>query len=176
MDRIDHDDLRGYVKYLYDKQFKEERSVTLFELWIGALLAKSKLSPNLFSFAHIAHCTDYNNHQIPDMIKGALTTTPEGADNAEPITDPKKLKIRPTDQPRASFDSTLDERYLLVDREWERVQKQLEIQKAKSFWQEPKDLVVTLVRRRMICWLCWKLCWVLTGCLDGLLRRVSDSR
>ncbi|OCL10802.1 MFS general substrate transporter [Glonium stellatum] len=41
MGHIDHDVLRGYVKKLYDKQFKENTSVTLFELWIGALLAKS---------------------------------------------------------------------------------------------------------------------------------------
>lgn len=97
MGHIDHDVLRGYVKKLYDKQFKENTSVTLFELWIGALLAKN-----------------YNNHQIPVAIKNAIAASADGAEDAATAPMPDE-RIRPTHRPRPSFDSTLDEKYLLMD-------------------------------------------------------------
>lgn len=113
--------------------------MTEFELWIATLLAK-----------------EYDNHDIPssDTQSNEDDDEDDRGNEAEEreeeeAPDPEE-RIRPV-QRSASFQSTVEDRHLIDNAEWQRVKRALDIQKSKAFWREPRDLLVTLVGQSIKC-------------------------
>lgn len=82
LNHIDHYKLRDYVRALHKTHFAEDGLVDEFDLWIGALLAKSMCSLNYVNTLRKTNPIEFNNHDIPppqppdSEVAGANSGTP----------------------------------------------------------------------------------------------------
>jgi hypothetical protein len=121
LDDLENHVLDGHVKKLWEKEFKDKNSVTEEELLIGARLARSEyfVCPQYNPIILTRPYTDYGNHM-----------------RMETYDDDPDVVQRPSFTP--SIDSVTS---FLQPHDW----KAIEVQQSKKFWNEPKDLIITLV-------------------------------